>query len=116
VRNIVVIGEDESLLRTRAAVLSTMGAQTVQCSPADLARFTGAEGFSLAVLCHSIPGERRESVSEQVKQLWPGIKVLQVRTLAHDGLSAVTHADATAVAGRPKDLLARASQLLASET
>lgn len=109
-QRVVLIGNDEILLKTRAAVLKSTGARVVQSLPKRLEELRGGEPFDLAVLCHSIPDRARGPLSSTVRSLWPGIKVLQVQGLAFR--SSASHADGVSEA-IPQELIAHARQLLA---
>lgn len=98
--SILLVGLDEALLRTRAAVLSRTGCRTVCAMPADaLARQVEHEA-SLIVLCHTLPVSVAAALIQAIRGRWPDVSVMLVQkrsavTLdtAVPGVDAVTSCD-----------------------
>lgn len=109
---ILLLGEDYRLLRTRAAMLNTLGAECFCCTPDEVTAKVGGATFQLVVLCHSIPYEIRDSIGREARRRWPGVQLLQMLKSVCETNSAGVHADAVALAGDPRELLTRAVQLL----
>jgi len=79
--NILLVGEDSDLMRTRAAVLSRSGACVACCNTFDLDARPWDEAFDLVVLCHTVkPGVQRSVIVADVYRRWPRARVLQVLT------------------------------------
>ena len=78
---ILLIGEDEFLLETRAAVLRTTGAEMV-CTDVSsaLSRFQ-KNNYDLALLCHSIPGPVCQTLIDVIRQNWPSTRILLVSAI-----------------------------------
>lgn len=111
--NILAIGCDEPLLRTRAAVLRH-SAGLVHTSNPDLTR-VGERDFDLVVLCHSIPPTQRATIAADARQRWPNVRILQVADARCDAIPSAEYADAFTDWGQPDQLVAKASELLGSE-
>jgi CheY-like chemotaxis protein len=75
---ILLIGEDEFLLETRAAVLRSTGADMVCTDVSEAIPRLEQKNFDLAVLCHSIPGPVCQTVIDVVRQNWPSTRILLV--------------------------------------
>jgi hypothetical protein len=111
---VLLVGEDDLLLQTRAAVLRTTGAATV-CSDACSALAAQADHHcDLVVLCHSLPEPLCVTLAAEMHSQWPSTPILLVtpaRTWesggADEAINAVTSAD-------PERLILRTSELLAA--
>jgi DNA-binding response OmpR family regulator len=75
---ILLIGEDEFLLETRAAVLRSAGAEMVCTGVSDAIPALEEKNFDVAILCHSIPGPVCQTVVEVIRQNWPSTRILLV--------------------------------------
>jgi hypothetical protein len=106
------IGEDEGLLHTRSAVLSSAGFKTVDCVVADFNDCHPEEPFRVAVLCHSIARAKRRGLSEAIRARWPAIRVLQMDKLFVFASDNGEHADMTITAGEPWSVISAVRQLL----
>ena len=77
---IVLIGEDSSLLATRAEVLKRTGA-SIACSSGSQAKAVLEEDiFDVVVLCHSLPETISNELVGYVHRRWPEVKILMVVT------------------------------------
>jgi hypothetical protein len=111
VETIFVIGENASLLQTRALVLAKTGAATVCSTPAQLPSKMAETTAGLVVLCHTLKADQRALIVENVQTRWPAARVLQVcqrpNEEPHD-----SRVDGWAFGGEPATLLRRAKELL----
>jgi CheY-like chemotaxis protein len=80
---ILLIGEDEFLLETRAAVLRSTGAEMVCADVSSATAMLERKNFDLAVLCHSVPGPVCQTVIEIIRQSWPSTRILLISALRH---------------------------------
>jgi DNA-binding response OmpR family regulator len=111
---VLLVGEDDLLQQTRAAVLRTTGADTV-CSNPDLALAVQADRqCDLVVLCHSLPEPRCTALAEAIHARWPRTAILLVTPVrawesadARQAIDAITSAD-------PERLIVRSVELLGS--
>lgn len=109
---VLLIGEDELLLQTRAAVLRTTGARTV-CSNANSALGIQADQLcDLVILCHTLPELLCAGLAEAIHARWPRTAILLVTPTRawespySDGaISAITSSE-------PQRLIVRAIELL----
>ena len=68
---VLLIGEDDVLLKTRAAVLRTTGAKTI-CSNAISALATQSDQLcDLVILCHTLPELACAGLAETIHARWP---------------------------------------------
>jgi CheY-like chemotaxis protein len=75
---ILLIGEDETLLQTRAAVLRRTGAEIVWADPSTaLARYEG-QPCDVVSLCHSLSVERCASLAGAIRRIWPECRILRL--------------------------------------
>lgn len=75
---ILLIGEDDFLLETRAAVLRPTGAETVCSNVSSAIPLLEHRVFDVAILCHSIPDHLCQTLTEVIRQNWPSTRVLLV--------------------------------------
>ena len=75
---ILLIGEDDFLLQTRAAVLRRTGAESACCDVASALFMLEHQVFDIVLLCHSIPGHLCETISEIIRHNWPGTRLLHI--------------------------------------
>lgn len=111
---ILLIGQDELLLQTRAAVVRTVGADTVCCNPASALATQAAQNCDLVMLCHSLPTRLCNELAEAIHSRWPHVRLLKlVPTLASehpdpiDDVIAVSTADPVRLLGRTIEMLGR---------
>ncbi len=80
---VVLCGEDELLLRTRALVLEYAGFRVTSIiGIRELAGVQEADPAALVVLCHSLGVTGLEEASQLVGAVWPASRVLAVTTHA----------------------------------
>jgi DNA-binding response OmpR family regulator len=73
------IGDDPSLLRTRAGVLRLAGLRVLNLDPhVDWAEAIRKENFDLVVLCHSLSPSERKSVTTLIRRYKPRVPVFLV--------------------------------------
>jgi CheY-like chemotaxis protein len=105
---ILSVGNDETLLRSRNALLRTAGYVVIEAlSPQHaMAEFHSGD-FDLVILCHSIPHEDCERLAEEIRRRSVTTPVISVGEFAFDGeLSPVP-----VVESEPQKLLATLSRL-----
>lgn len=75
---VLLVGEDELLLHTRAAVLRTIGLQPV-CAEASAAFSLLMDCHcDLVVFCHSLPQHVCETLAQIIRSRWPGTPLLLI--------------------------------------
>jgi CheY-like chemotaxis protein len=108
---ILLIGEDDFLLQTRAAVLRRTGAESVCCDVASALLVLEHQVFDLVLLCHSIPGHLCETISEIIRHNWPGTRLLHISAVRES-----EHFDPTdgveVCSAEPERLIQRTVELL----
>jgi DNA-binding NtrC family response regulator len=107
---IVLVGEDSSLLATRAEVLKRTGA-SIACSSARRAKSVmDEEVFDILVLCHSVADAVATDLIQYARGRWPEAKILMVVT-ANFGYR---RTGAEMASADPNLLIERTQQLLES--
>ena len=108
---ILLVGDDFSLLATRVAILTKMGASAVGCDPLELAIHLGNEKFDLVILCHTLKPNVRKSVIEDARRRWPQVRILQLFSRLDEMPAEALPVDAVASTD-PADLIAHIAKLL----
>jgi DNA-binding response OmpR family regulator len=108
---ILLVGDDYSLLATRAAVLAKTGVDVVPSGPAELKMHLGREKFDLVVLCHTLRSAERKSVMIHARRRWPQARMLQVVTTLGQMCAVECGVDDTTTTA-PEELVAHAMRLL----
>ena len=108
---ILLIGEDEFLLETRAAVIRPIGAEMVCTDVPSALPLMECRFFDLVILCHSIPDHLCQTLTQIIRQSWPATRILIVSPAStwelgdlSDGVEACTPA--------PERLIERTIELL----
>jgi PleD family two-component response regulator len=113
---ILAVGEDNGLLKTRAEVLRKTGANVLCSSGTAAFKYITEWEFDLIVLCHSVPQQDAERISEAAHR--KGSKTL-VLLLVSDRVHEQDY-DGIGLDGRsfvePDCLIRSASELLARQT
>lgn len=112
---ILLVGKYRFLLECRSAVLRQTCSRTHCTDEYEIAKLASQQ-IDLAILCHSLPVERRNALCLQIRRLWPGVRILQVVPTLLDLASARDYADATASSLNPDELVAIAAKLLGNPT
>jgi DNA-binding response OmpR family regulator len=87
---ILLVGADEMLLKTRAAILSKTDSEVVTSNAASALAIQNDRECDLVVLCHSLAPEVCASLAEAIRHRWPKTRILQmVPDRAWDSVSAV---------------------------
>lgn len=73
---ILVVGDDELLLETRAAVLRTIGAETVSCRGSSALAIQENRQFDMVILCHTLPMQLCVALAETIHACWPKTRIL----------------------------------------
>jgi hypothetical protein len=109
---ILLVGADEMLLKTRAAILIRTDSEVVTSDAHSALAIQDARECELVVLCHSLEPEVSSTLAELVRARWPRTRILQVisdRVLGRSEASAAI--DATSMAD-PDKLLGKTTELL----
>ena len=106
---VLLIGEDVSLLQTRAAVLAQTGAEILSCIPFEVRLLPPQTAIVLVVVCHTVTGEDCNLVIETAHRNWPQAKILQLQSRLHEILSPEVDA---IVEAQPSKLLQQALELM----
>jgi DNA-binding response OmpR family regulator len=111
---VLLIGEDELIQDTRAAVVRTTGAHTLCCNASSALATLAEWKCDLVILCHSVPTPRRTQLADDIRFRWPATPLLFVsstRTLEQrgdlSGTEAVSSADPEHLVLRTVELLGR---------
>ena len=115
---ILLVGADQTLLRTRAAVLRKTGCNTV-CATANSALLLQEEyRCEIIVLCHTVPDTVGVALLRVLRERWPQTRILQIvpqqelQTRSAAALAdAVSYADPTRLVLRANELLERTKGL-----
>ena len=75
---VLLVGEDETLLQTRAAVVRTAGVESVCCKPEAALSFLSQQSFELVILCHSLSEYTCASLAYVIHEHWPATALLAV--------------------------------------
>jgi hypothetical protein len=78
VPKILLAGQDDRLLETRAAVLTRTGASVISCSGQEALDAVKSEMPDLVVLCHSLSVDDAELMADRVRDCCPTTRVLMV--------------------------------------
>jgi hypothetical protein len=78
VKRILIVGEDESLLRSRADALDKLDAQIVTSGSGNLDFDFGGAPFDIVVLCHSMHLQSVLAVSIGLQKRWPDVDIIQL--------------------------------------
>jgi len=109
---VLLVGDDEFLLETRAAVVRTTGANTLCCSSKSALEIQQHQPCDVVILCHSLPAELRSALCSLIHDRWPDTRLLVLSSIrgesVHDG---VEFADAVNSAD-PEELVSRTIELL----
>jgi DNA-binding response OmpR family regulator len=109
---ILLVGEDELLQQTRAAVLRTTGAETISVPASRALEIQEERQCDVVILCHSLTPGLCATLAGTIRLRWPNTRVLLVSSTsvwehadAHGAVDAVTSAD-------PERLVLRTVELL----
>lgn len=110
---ILLIGEESSLLTTRAEILAKTGACVTCCDMNSLNALLWDRSFDLVILCHTLLGSgvRRSCLIADIYRRWPQASVLQV-VRGHGDHAAETGLDASLTWREPGELVNSAVKLL----
>ena len=110
---VMLVGEDDLLLQTRAAVLRTTGAKTVCSNAVSALDLQEVHECDLVVLCHTLPEMLCTGLAETIHARWPRTAILLVTPTRgwespnlDQAINAITSAD-------PQRLIVRTVELLA---
>jgi DNA-binding NarL/FixJ family response regulator len=111
---VLLVGEDELLQQTRAAVLRRTGAGAV-CSTASSALSVQQDcQCDVVILCHSLPESLSATLARTIHSRWPKTRILQVTSarlwetaVGETGADAVSSSDPEQLILHTADLLSR---------
>jgi hypothetical protein len=111
--SILLIGEQPSLLETRAEILTKTGARVTCCDTDHLDVLLRDGSFDLVILCHTLleSGVRRSCVIADVYRRWPQASILQV-VRGYGNQAAETGLDTSLMWQDPGGLVQAAVRLL----
>ena len=112
---ILLIGNDFSLLTTRAAVLAQTKARLTCCNALEAGQVLQGKSFDLVVLCHSLTRTEAEEIAERTHRILPGAKILMVSSASSQDPPKGIGFDGMVSSG-PAGLIRRASELLLEES
>lgn len=109
---ILLVGADQSLLRTRAALLRKTGCQTVCATANSALTMQGEYRCEIVVLCHTLPDAVGLALLRILRERWLQTRILQVLPHREWGtVSAAALADAVCYT-EPERLILRTTELL----
>ena len=108
---ILLIGEDDMLQRTRAAVLQKSGAAVVCARPGKALGLQAVGAFDLAIFCHTVSIDDYIALAKTVRERWPETKILRISQELPWGDEGTAPADAVA-SRQPEPLLKKTAELL----
>ena len=73
---VLLVGEDQILLRTRAAVVRTTGAATLCSDQSSALAVLRKHPCELVILCHTLRPELRSSIAGAIHSHWPDTSIL----------------------------------------
>ncbi len=77
---ILLIGEDELLLQTRAAVLRTIGVETFCTDVSSALPVLMGQHCDVVIFCHSLPRHVCETLAQIIRCRWPSTPLLLIST------------------------------------
>jgi CheY-like chemotaxis protein len=111
-KKILAVGEDSSLLATRAALLNTTGASVTCCNSRGFASVHDADLFDLAILCHSLEHAARRAITREIHRRSPLTFILLLASEDDLPDSMACNADAILVSPQPDQLLRTTAALM----
>jgi hypothetical protein len=110
---ILLIGEQPSLLATRANILAKTGVSVTCCDINQLNVLLRNENFDLVILCHTLlrSGVQRSCVISDIYRRWPQASILQV-VGGYGDRAAETGLDTSLMWRAPGELVQTAVKLL----
>src|SRR5258707_4555603 len=75
---VLLVGQDEMLQYTRAALLRTLGAETICCDGSEALHVQQNCQCDLVILCHSLPGQLSASLAETIHASWPRTRIMRI--------------------------------------
>jgi hypothetical protein len=112
-RRILLVGNDRTLLTTRASIVNTRWSAE-NTFPKDVLSVLGQKDFNLVILCHSLEPKESESLIRLVKENFPEIRILALEKSR--GTASHLEVDATAVSVEgPTEMFTQIEALLDEE-
>lgn len=109
---VLLVGEDDLLQQTRAAVLRTIGADIICSDPGSALLVQADRECELIVLCHTLPEPLSADLADTIHSRWPRTRILQVtKSRIWEAAESIPAVDAISSAD-PERLIQRAIELL----
>jgi hypothetical protein len=106
---VLLVGEDDLLLRTRAAVLRTIGVDIVITNPSTAVASQAQRACDLLLLCHSVREADAAVITATFHARWKATPILRITSLRSwneiDGTTVVTSAEPDRLVKRTAELL-----------
>jgi DNA-binding NarL/FixJ family response regulator len=113
-RQVLVCGDERLLLRTRDMVLTRAGLSVVSaCTRAEIAYISKVPAVELGIIGHSLTAAEQREVAEDVRERWPGVKILFLKNTA-SSLERISADEYQSRSDNPVELIATCQQILGS--
>lgn len=110
--SILLVGADQNLLRTRAALLHKTGSHTICATPNSALTMQNEHRCEVVVLCHTLSDAVGLALLRLIRERWPSTRILQLLPHRNWGTrSAAALADAVSYV-EPERLIMRTNELL----
>jgi hypothetical protein len=109
---ILLVGADDVLLTTRAAILSRTGSAVICSNAATALAIQAEQKCELVVLCHSLAPEVCSSLTESIRKCWPATRILLVVSNREWGFAEARAAVDGTSSPEPERLIGQTAELL----
>jgi response regulator RpfG family c-di-GMP phosphodiesterase len=109
---VLLVGEDEMLLKTRAAVLGKIGVEIICSNTACALAVQAAHECELVVLCHSVREGDCAAITEALHERWPKTRVLLIIPQREWGSVQARAVVDSITSSEPERLIGRTAELL----
>jgi DNA-binding response OmpR family regulator len=109
---VLLIGEDLTLLETRAAVLRSTGAEILCADPVSSFAVQQERECDLVVLCHSLREDICVALAEALRRHWPKTQILLVIPDRDGGFAEARDAVDGVSSTEPERLIQKTAELL----
>ena len=104
---VLLVGKDESLLRTRCAIVARTGAEVLCASPDEVLSNRQIDPVDVLVICHTLRQEERQEFTGGLRERWRGVWIIQLAKFEIETRLPASHADEVVVAAKPAQLIGR---------
>ena len=111
-KRILAVGEEFSLLVSRAALLARTDATVTYCNSAEFKTHLARDHFDLVILCYSVAEAAGERIAAEVRSRWPEARLLVITTENVGYPQSKLRADAFVDHMQPAQLVRAATTLL----